>query len=55
MYESTTDNNDFTNVKEIFKFFTLGNLGRSNLECGYSDVKEYLIDEYTFIGLDCKM
>ena len=58
MYQSTTDNNDFSDIKNIFKFFTLGNLGRSNLECGFSDVKEYLIDGYKGhspdIYIDCQ-
>ena len=39
MYEKNTDNNDLTNISQTFKYFTLGNLGQMNLNCGWSDFK----------------
>ena len=58
IYQSTTfANNEFTKVNEVFKYFTIGNLGRSAQECGYSNVKEILIDDYAgdspIISLNC--
>ena len=58
IYQSTTAaNNEFTKVNEVFKYFTIGNLGRSDQECGYSNVKEKLIDDYAgdnpIIQLNC--
>lgn len=58
IYQSTTAaNNEFTKVNEVFKYFTIGNLGRSDQECGYSNVNEILIDDYEgdspMISLKC--
>ena len=58
IYQSTTyANNEFTKPNEIFKYFTIGNLGRGDQECGYSHVKEILLDDYAgdspIIQLSC--
>lgn len=40
VYQSTTRFNEFSNFAKFFSYFTLGNLARPNLECGYSDLRK---------------
>ena len=44
-YQSTTLYNNFIDINQVFKYFTLGNLGRSNNICGYSDFSQALYDD----------
>ena len=39
IYASNTDGNNFSNLNVFFSYFTLGNLGRSNLKCDYGNVE----------------
>ena len=42
IYASNTDGNNFSNLNVFFTYFTLGNLGRSNLKCDYGNVESNL-------------
>lgn len=46
IYAGTTEHNNYKDIDLLFKYFTLGNLGRSNLVCGHSDLKEKYITGY---------
>lgn len=37
MYESNTTGNKLNNYNEVFKYFTIGNLGQMSKKCGFSD------------------
>jgi hypothetical protein len=36
MYAESTRNNDYGSLNQIFKYFTIGNIARTNQICGYS-------------------
>lgn len=55
IYQSTTDDNDFSTIDGLFKYFTLGNLGRPNLICGYSDIMEKMIEDYPGTKVNLKL
>ena len=38
MYSSQTSHNNYQNLTELPKYFTIGNLGRTDSECDYSEV-----------------
>ena len=46
IYASNTTGNNFTNLNVFFSYFTLGNLGRSNLICDYGNVLSNMVLEY---------
>jgi NADH:ubiquinone oxidoreductase subunit 2 (subunit N) len=46
MYSNQTQNNDYYNINQVFKYFTLGNIAQTNKVCGYSQVK------YTDFGVE---
>ena len=57
IYESSTAGNNLSNLDEVFKYFTLGNLGQFTKKCGYSDFS-YRFDENKeppndIISIDC--
>jgi hypothetical protein len=37
MYENNTDGNDILNIGQLFKYFTIGNLGQLTKRCGWGD------------------
>ena len=43
IYSSTEKHPNWTNLSDIFKLTTLGNLGKPDLKCGYSDLKNDMI------------
>jgi len=55
MYQSTTTNNNFLNIGQTFKYFTLGNVGVTDDNCGFSKVNIYDLDyESKMINLKCQ-
>lgn len=38
MYASTTENNDYLHLNEVFRYFTIGNIGRGNTICAHSNI-----------------
>ena len=44
MFQSVTKNNNYANVAELFKYFTMGNLGIADTDCSYSRVNLYDMD-----------
>lgn len=38
MYASMTEGNNYSEMVEVFQYFTLGNLGKGNPICGYSNL-----------------
>ena len=38
MYSSMTEDNNYMSVSMIWQYFTLGNIGKGNLICGYSNI-----------------
>jgi hypothetical protein len=38
MYSKQTHNNQYEDVNQVFKYFTLGNIAQTNKVCGYSQV-----------------
>lgn len=49
MYASMTKGNNYTEMEEAFKYFTLGNLGKGNPICGYSNI-DYSKSQQIFKG-----
>mmetsp|Transcript_24596 Transcript_24596/g.38199 ORF Transcript_24596/g.38199 Transcript_24596/m.38199 type:complete len:98 (-) Transcript_24596:5890-6183(-) len=39
IFSSTTVNNDYS-IDTFYQYFTLGNLGRTNPECGFSNIRQ---------------
>ena len=37
MYENNTDGNEILNIGQLFKYFTIGNLGQLTKRCGWGD------------------
>lgn len=37
MYEANTSGNALNNYNEVFKYFTIGNLGQMSKQCGFSN------------------
>jgi hypothetical protein len=46
IYASNTDGNNYSSLNLFFSYFTLGNLGRSNLKCDYGNVLNNMVLEY---------
>ena len=46
IYQAPTDDNVYDSSMQFWSYFTLGNLARPNEECGYSDVREYLVEDF---------
>ena len=38
MYASVTDNNEYLNLTQTFKYFTLGNFGQLDSNCDFSQL-----------------
>ena len=38
MYQSNTVNNNFQNINQFFKYFTIGNLGQTDSKCETSKI-----------------
>lgn len=38
LYENNTDGNDILNIGQLFKYFTIGNLGQLTKRCGWGDL-----------------
>jgi hypothetical protein len=45
MYAGSTRNNDYSSMNQIFKYFTLGNIARTNKICGYSTLNDTNSDQ----------
>lgn len=43
IYQNATADNNFSDINSMFQYFTIGNIGRPNLFCAHSDLKEYLV------------
>ena len=46
IYMSSTNDNKLMDINHLFKYFTLGNMGRPQLYCDYSDLKSNLVEDY---------
>jgi hypothetical protein len=55
IYHSTTEDNNLSNIDDLFRYFTLGNLGRPNLICGHSDIREKMIEDYPGDKINMKL
>mmetsp|Transcript_4428 Transcript_4428/g.6506 ORF Transcript_4428/g.6506 Transcript_4428/m.6506 type:complete len:264 (+) Transcript_4428:2247-3038(+) len=54
MFQSTTDNNNFLSISQVFSYFTLGNVGVTDNSCGFSKINPEDLDyESRKLSLDC--